>query len=212
MKKLTFWAAALIAATLLSAFGISQARADVINLTINSAQYFDGQYFVGPYNSTITAHDSHDPDLSFPAITFCIDFESHASFGQSFEVRPINLADFHGPEQASYWEAGYIYLQMANTTNVAIISIMQRAAWSITNPGSTDPYLTTPNSDVSAWVLNAQQNYQSVAASTFTLYLTPGHEGQSQISINAVPEPGTYAMAAVGLLALIGFNIRRKRA
>lgn len=173
-------------------------RADVVHLTITSADYNDGQYYVGPYHSII----AHGDNLVFPAITFCIDFTHHVGFGQGFEVHVVNLADYTGALHDSYWEAGWLTLQLQNTTNLVSISNIQRAIWQITTPGTTDPYLTT--ADASAWVAQAVANYQSVDQSNFVLYLRSGESGQSQISV--VPEPTTYALACAGLISLVGFR------
>lgn len=176
---------------------ISPARADVFHLTINSADYNDGQYYVGFYHSTL----AHGDNLVFPALTICIDFTHHVGFGEGFEVHAVNLADYAGPLATNYWEAGWLALQLQTTTDVATISNIQRAIWQITTPGTTDPYLTT--SAASGWVDQAIANYQSCPQSEFVLYLRSGESGQSQLSV--VPEPSVNACIGVGVLSLLGF-------
>lgn len=180
------------------------ARADTLTLRIDSAPYNDGTAFVGPYHSTITGgSDTHA--FSFPIETFCIDYFDHVGFGQTFNIAAYNLADYTGPLATEYWEAGYLALQMGLTTDVTILSQIQRAMWIITAPGTTDTYLNA-GIPVHLWIQQAQNNYQTVSADHFTVYIRDGAEGQNQLYINQVPEPSTYALCGIGLFALIGFR------
>lgn len=163
-------------------------------LTINSAPFNDGSYGVGFYNSTL-----NDSSL----LTVCIDFTHHVGFNDPFSVNVVNLHDFSGAQHDSFWEAGYLALQLQGLTDITQISAIQRAIWTITTPGTTDSYLLAGNS--SSWVLQAQQNYHSVSDSSFTLLLRSGDPGQAQLVIG-VPEPSTYAFCGIGLIALIGLR------
>lgn len=199
MKRFLF----LLLVALCTAYPFS-ARADILKFTINSAGTFDGSFYVGQYNSSYT---NQDGSIFVPIQSFCIDFTDHVSFGEEFDVTAVNLANFSGPLQQNYWEAGWLALQIQNTTDVATISAMQRAIWLITTPGSSDPYLTT--TDSFGWVLQAQQNYQSVAASDFVLFLKSGDVGQNQLAV--VPEPSVFALGAVGVLSLLGLKSWTRR-
>ena len=182
----------------------STARADVFRFTINSADFNDGSFYVGLYHSTLT-HGNPDPDLAIPVLSICIDFTHHVNFGQSFEVHAINLGDYSGPLAQNYWEAGWLALQLANTTDIQTISNIQRAIWLITTPGTDNPYLTTLGSF--EWANQAALNYQSVPASMFELYLRSGETGQAQLSV--VPEPSTWATIFLGFGVLtLRFAIR----
>lgn len=189
-----------IIAALFALLLASYAKADTFR--IDSAQFNDGTMYVGPYHSTITANN-----VELPIISFCIDYGSHVGFGQSFSIQSINLADYTGPLATEYWQAGWIAMQLLQVTDIPQISAMQTAMWHLTSPGDTSPYLNSTATLV--WVTLAQANYQSVAASNFQLYLRNGDGGQNQLSV--VPEPGTYALLGIGLLALIGLNLRRAR-
>lgn len=188
--------------TTLIALAFVSARADTLHFQIDSADFNDGTMYVGPYHSTLSGEN-----FFIHVQSFCIDYTSHVGFGQVFSIQTINLADYSGPLKTEYWEAGWLAFQISNTSDLTLISAVQRAMWQITSPDNHDPYLHGPG--VEGWIHAAQANYQSIAASTFTLYLKDGVEGQNQLVVGNVPEPGTYAMAAVGLLALIGFNLRR---
>lgn len=193
MKKFLF--------LLLLALATASTKADTIRLTINSAPYNDGHFGVGFYNSTLT-YGNPDPYLSIPLLTVCIDFTHHVSFNQSFDITLVNLANYAGPLHDNYWQAGWLALQLQTTTDLATISDIQRAIWLITTPGTDNPYLTTLAAF--GWANQAAQNYQSVAESNFVLYLRSGEAGQAQLSV--VPEPTVFALAGVGVIALVGFR------
>ncbi len=161
----------------------SLARADVF--TINSAQFNDGHYFVGPYHSTLNGQ---------PIISFCVDFTHHVGFGDQFDVTVVSLADFNGPLRLNYLEAAWITQYMSGVTDVFSLGVMQTAIWLITTPGTSDPYLTT--SGAFAWAVQAAQNYQTIDASQYFLAI-PSGGGQAQLFM--VPEPSIGAI--IGVLA-----------
>lgn len=174
------------------------AKADTFRLSINSAAYNDGHFGVGFYNSTLLINEN----LALPLQTVCIDFGHNVAFNQPFAVTIVNLHVFDGALHDNYWMAGWISLQMQNTTDLATLSDQQRAIWLITTPGTSDPYLTTLGSFT--WANQAALNYHSVSDSNFVLYLRSGEAGQSQLSV--VPEPATYAYLCAGLISLVGFR------
>ena len=177
---------------------ISSAKADVFNLTINSADTNDGNYFVGFYHSTLRINDN----VSVPLLTICVDFTDHVGFGESFAVTPVNLHDYVGPMHDNYWEAGYLALLLQTTNDATVISNIQRAIWLITTPGTSDSYLTTLASF--DFANQAALNFHSVSDSNFVLYLRSGDNGQVQLSV--VPEPSTYAFVCAGTISLLGFR------
>lgn len=208
MKRTSYLFIAIFAIFVIGLVVSCRAKADTLTLSITSAQFNDGTMYVGPYLSQITGgEDSHA--FSFPIYTFCIDYTSHVGFGQTFNITAYNLADYTGPLATEYWEAGWLALQMGLTTDVTIISQIQRAMWIITTPGTTDPYLNA-GVPVHLWVQQAIDNYQTVSADHFEIYVRDGLPGQTQLALLNVPEPSTYAMAGIGLLALLGFNLKRR--
>ncbi len=176
----------------------SLARADVF--TINSAQFNDGHYFVGPYHSTLNGE---------PIISFCVDFTHHVGFGDQFDVTVVSLADFNGPLRLNYLEAAWITQYMSGVTDVFSLSVMQTAIWLITTPGTSDPYLTT--SGAFAWAVQAAQNYQSIDASQYFLAI-PSGGGQAQLFM--VPEPSAAAMFGImlvlGLSGILFMRLKRR--
>src|SRR5258706_12311385 len=101
---------------------------------INSAQFFDGTEYVGPYSSTLDGNQ---------VITLCIDLQSQVGFGQQFDVTVVSLANYQGPDRNMYREEGWLAEQTIGLTDIATIWAIQRALWMVPIPGTTNPYLAT---------------------------------------------------------------------
>ena len=86
------------------------------------------------------------------------------------------------------------------------------------NPGTEISLGTTPAAtpgiyyDLIAGDANAATdlaNFNLVGASGFTLAVDPAN---GDIALTAVPEPGTLALLGAGLMSLLGFAWRRRKA
>lgn len=184
---------------LLLLFALCAANVRADTFSIDSALYNDGTFFVGPYNSTWNG---------LHITSFCVDMTHEVGFGQVFDVTAINLADYQGPDKSQFEQAAFLTTLMAGQTDIPTLSLIQRAIWLITTPGTTDPYLTQPS--VFAYTTLAfQQSYSTQFDSQFTLFERAGDAGQAQLAL--VPEPSSYASAGIGFLSLLGFLWAGKR-
>lgn len=191
MKKLFFLT---LFATVVWALAIC-AKADTF--TLNSATYTDPAtgFGVGPLSATL------NHEFNFTA--FCIDFADHVSYGDTWNVTVVNLADYSGNRNPFEQEA-YLTIQMSHTTNAQTIADMQYAIWRIA--GATDSSLV--NTQSTFWVNQAQsQTFAPGFASDINVYFRSGDHGQNMISV--IPEPST--TIAIAFFALVGFTFWGRR-
>jgi hypothetical protein len=207
----------IIILAILSLFLTRTARADVEQFTINSAPFFDGHEFVGPYNSSLTGGDA----FYLPLHSFCIELNNTVNFGQAFAVTPILLSDYQPgtPAQMTLLEVGYLMVaaELASyqpNPDVGMLSLMNRAIWYLTTPGAAEnPYLNT--ADVGYWV-NWAQNHPVEPTDTqgFIIYLRDGDIGQSQMGFVMgpfIPEPGTWATVVFAFCLFAGLKLWQLR-
>ncbi len=162
----------------------------------------DGSDYVGPY--TLDLNGRNLPVL-------CIDFADDVEPGEQWAayVSPLegSLADtYHADELLQYEEEAYLYTLILQPGADRVS--LQHAAWSITDPGYK------PEAAAERWVLQAQQEYQTVDPSKFVIISeAPGQKGsrfQEFVTISQTAEPSCLNLLA-GLTAIVVALLGRKR-
>ena len=181
----------------------------------------NGTYYVSPYYGTMNGNG---------VVLFCDDINNEVSVGQTWTANVTNLGTALGTANGfantryggvstsavysnpsfAYEEAAWLTTQFAS--NPGDLVSLQYALWDIMNPGS-EP---TTYGDVQMW-LNRAANFSSdpnFHPSDFSIVTNVGPvtlTGQVQEFIVRTPEPGTLALMACGLFALVLVTFLRQR-
>ncbi len=215
-----------------AAFGQTQA----LRFTGAGSVVSSGVY-VGPYQVRTTAAGVLSTTSGTSFEVFCVDYTNHISINQTYTAKVTNLANgnmantrFGAGELVDYRKAVYLTSQFALNPTSAWGNL-HRSIWSLFGSGSPAPgnhaWLTQANTwyattgvtmDWSnAYVLSdVSINHNTVpgrgGVQEFVMgsYSTPSRNGIG-ISSSTVPEPSTYALMGVGMLAVFGAARRRSQ-
>jgi hypothetical protein len=187
----------------------------------------DGSYYVSPYQGTMTSNGQNSV-----VTLFCDDFNNEVNFGQTWHgnVTPLSSSDLSNTRYGnagdvalltgsnpyySTYTASELYAQAAwltmqfnpyLSTEPAQVIALQYAIWDLFDPNAPS------NAGAQAWILSAEQNYDTVNLDNFALVTNVGPlalTGQVQEFIIPAAEPGAYALLGAGLLGIV-FLARRK--
>jgi hypothetical protein len=181
----------------------------------------DGQYYVSPYAGIMNGQT---------VTLFCDDVLNDVNFGQTWRANVTNLGtaiqnnDFsqtrYGGVPASlvygsaaqtyYQEGGWLTTQFGS--NSSNYQDLQYALWFLMNPNLTK-YDTA---GAQAWLDMAGTGYTSIDPKDFLIITNTSSPdnplaltGQVQEFLVVTPEPGTFAMVACAMLALVITLFRR---
>jgi PEP-CTERM motif-containing protein len=187
----------------------------------------DGAYYVSPYMGIMTANGQ-----SSLVTLFCDDFNNEVTWNQTWQanVTPLSSGDLSNtrygnshdvalligtnPYYATYSPA-QLYAQAAWLTSQfgqylfadpGQVIALQYAIWDLFDTNAPS------NSAAQSWILSAQQNYGSANLYNFEVVTNVGPlclTGQVQEFIVQTPEPATFALLGVGLLAILVLGRRR---
>ncbi len=197
--------------TLLLTLAFVSAKADTFTAT-DFPVFNDGTEYVGPLHVSLNGGPVF--------LAQCIDISHTIGIPSSYEVNVFNLGGdltgmryFTGNNLQSFEEAAFLFtLGRDSAQDTLTQSLIQRAIWGLfPHASGQDAYLNDPGA--LAFLAIAAAGIQSAEfqahLSDYNFYSPTGEGGQ--LFISQVPEPSTYAMAAVGLIALVGFKLRRAR-
>ena len=180
----------------------------------------DGQYYVSPYTGTMNGQT---------VTLFCDDVLNEVNFGQTWQANVTNLGsaiqnnDFsqtryggvtsslvYNNAAQTYREAAWLTTQFgSNTSNY---KDLQYALWFLMNPNLTK-YDTAA---AQSWLDMAGADYTAIDPNDFLLITNTSSAnnplaltGQVQEFLVVTPEPGTFAMVACAMLALVITLFRR---
>ena len=180
----------------------------------------DGQYYVSPYTGTMGPQT---------VTLFCDDVLNEVNFGQTWQANVTNLGsaiqnhDFsqtryggvtsslvYNNAAQTYQEAAWLTTQFgSNTSNY---KDLQYALWFLMNPNLTK-YDTAA---AQSWLDMAGADYTSIDPNNFLIITNTSSAnnplaltGQVQEFLVVTPEPGTFAMVACAMLALVITLFRR---
>jgi hypothetical protein len=180
----------------------------------------DGQYYVSPYTGTMNTHT---------VTLFCDDVLNEVNFGQTWQANVTNLGtaiqnhDFsqtryggvtsslvYGNAAQVYQEAAWLTTQFGS--NSSNYKDLQYALWFLMNPNLTK--YDTAGAQV--WLDMAGADYTSIDPNNFLIITNTSSAnnplaltGQVQEFLVVTPEPGTFAMVACAMLALVITLFRR---
>ncbi|HEY1469189.1 MAG TPA: hypothetical protein VGF61_09090 [Candidatus Acidoferrum sp.] len=170
----------------------------------------DGQYYVSPYTGTMNGQT---------VTLFCDDVLNDVNFGQTWQANVTNLGsnDFsqtryggvpsslvYGNAAQTYREAAWLTTQFGS--NSSNYKDLQYALWFLMNPNLTK-YDTA---GAQAWLDMASADYTSIDPNDSLILTNTSSEtnplaltGQVQEFLVVTPEPGTFAMVACAMFALV---------
>lgn len=165
---------------------------DIATVYFNGGYAFgDNGYGIPPYQGTLNGQDA-----SF----YCVDFTHDITGNTTWQATVTALASAANYSQTRFGD-GTTYLEMAWLLDQSIVSSnqtmqaeLQWAVWSFSGGG--DPYGT--NSQLVSEALSAVDN--GFTASNWEILTPTGSYGQ-EFLVNT-PEPSTWELLAIGLLAL----------
>ncbi len=186
------------------------AKADTFT-ALDLPGFNDGQHYVGPLHVQLNGGPIF--------LAQCIDISHNIGIPSTYEVNVFNLGGdltglrfYTGSNAEAFQEAAFLFsLGRDSTQDTLTQSLIQRAIWGLfPHASNQDAYLNDPG--VLAYLAIAAVGIQGAQfqahLSDYNFYSPTGEGGQ--LFISQVPEPGTYAMAFIGLLALVGFNRMRR--
>jgi hypothetical protein len=178
----------------------------------------DGQYYVSPYTGTMNGQT---------VTLFCDDVLNDVNFGQTWRANVTNLGaaiqsnDFsqtryggvpsslvYGNAAQTYQEAAWLTTQFGS--NSSNYQDLQYALWFLMNPN------LTKYDGAQAWLDMAGTDYTSIDQKDFLIITNTSSPdnplaltGQVQEFLVVTPEPGTFAMVACAMIALVITLFRR---
>ncbi|MGH9582449.1 MAG: PEP-CTERM sorting domain-containing protein [Bryobacteraceae bacterium] len=173
----------------------------------NPTNLIVGNIYIGPYTLTINGQNY---------AAMCIDYNDESWIGASWNayLTPVAGGDFADTYQAAnknvaqeYGEEAYLFSQItqpgiANQQRTDI----QEAGWSITDPSYT------PDAGAQTWLQLAEADYSSMNLNGYEIVSSVNTPHQQEFMI-ATPEPASWSLLGLGLLACAAFALyRRKRA
>lgn len=190
----------------------------------------DGAYYVSPYQGRMTGSGQ-----SFLVTLYCDDFNNDVTWHQTWQanVTPLSSGDlsntrYGNPADAALltssnpyyttYTAAELYAQAAWLTiqfnkflpdNPAQMIALQYAIWDLFDPNAPT------NIGAQAWILSAEQNYDSVNLGGFEIVTNVGPlalTGQVQEFIVPTPETGTFTLLGTALLGLVFITSWKTRA
>jgi hypothetical protein len=209
----------LLAALILIPMAHADGPVTMVFQNVNGAN--DGQYYVSPYTGTMAGQT---------VTLFCDDVLNDVNFGQTWRANVTNLGtaiqnndDFsqtryggvpsslvYGNAAQTYHEAAWLTTQFGS--NSSNYQDLQYALWFLMNPNLTK-YDTA---GAQAWLDMAGTDYTSVDPKDFLIITNTSSPdnplaltGQVQEFLVVTPEPGTFAMVACAMLALVITLFRR---
>jgi hypothetical protein len=198
----------LLAALILIPMAYADGPVTMVFQNVNGAS--DGQYYVSPYTGTMNGQT---------VTLFCDDVLNDVNFGQTWQANVTNLGsnDFsqtryggvpsslvYGNAAQTYREAAWLTTQFGS--NSSNYKDLQYALWFLMNPNLTK-YDTA---GAQAWLDMASADYTSIDPNDFLILTNTSSEtnplaltGQVQEFLVVTPEPGTFAMVACAMFALV---------
>ena len=189
----------------------------------------DGQYYVSPYTGTMNKQT---------VTLFCVDVLNEVNFGQTWQANVTNLGsaiqnnDFsqtryggvtssqvYSNAAQAYWEAAWLTTQFGSDPSKYID--LQYALWYLMQKGTTNPNLAKYDTagaqaalDTAAYEYNNYYNSNDlndflIVTNTSSANNPLALTGQVQEFLVVTPEPGTFAMVACAMLALVITLLRR---
>jgi hypothetical protein len=178
----------------------------------------DGQYYVSPYTGTMNGQT---------VTLFCDDVLNDVNFGQTWRANVTNLGaaiqsnDFsqtryggvpsslvYGNAAQTYQEAAWLTTQFGS--NSSNYQDLQYALWFLMNPN------LTKYDGAQAWLDMAGTDYTAIDQKDFLIITNTSSPdnplaltGQVQEFLVVTPEPGTFAMVACAMIALVITLFRR---
>jgi hypothetical protein len=201
-------------------FAVTKAKADVFE-TVTLPAFNDGTHFVGPEFVRLNGGPIF--------LAQCVDISHTIGFPATFNVNVYNLNGdltglrfFDGTNTDSFLKAAFLFqLAQSEPQDTNTQSLIQRAIWGLfPHAAGNDAYLDVPGALAFVALANAGildgSFLAEVQAGQFQFYSPTTAGGLTtetgQLFISQVPEPSTYAMAFVGIIALVGFHRMRQRA
>lgn len=208
----------LVAALILIPMAHAGGPVTMVFQNVNGAN--DGQYYVSPYTGTMNGQT---------VTLFCDDVLNDVNFGQTWQANVTNLGtaiqsnDFsqtryggvpsslvYGNAAQSYQEAAWLTTQFGS--NSSNYQDLQYALWFLMNPNPTKYH----TAGAQAWLDMAGSDYTSIDPKDFLIITNTSSPdnplaltGQVQEFLVVTPEPGTFAMVACAMLALVITLFRR---
>jgi hypothetical protein len=206
----------LLAALILIPMAHADGPVTMVFQNVNGAN--DGQYYVSPYTGTM---DGQTVTL------FCDDVLNGVNFGQTWRANVTNLGtaiqskDFsqtryggvpsslvYGNAAQTYQEAAWLTTQFGS--NSSNYQDLQYALWFLMNPN------LTKYDGAQAWLDMAGTDYTAIDQKDFLIITNTSSPdnplaltGQVQEFLVVTPEPGTFAMVACAMIALVITLFRR---
>jgi hypothetical protein len=206
----------LLAALILIPMALADGPVTMVFQNVNGAN--DGQYYVSPYTGTMNGQT---------VTLFCDDVLNDVNFGQTWRANVTNLGtaiqsnDFsqtryggvpsslvYGNAAQTYQEAAWLTTQFGS--NSSNYQDLQYALWFLMNPN------LTKYDGAQAWLDMAGTDYTSIDPKDFLIITNTSSPdnplaltGQVQEFLVVTPEPGTFAMVACAMIALVITLFRR---
>ncbi|WP_116368854.1 PEP-CTERM sorting domain-containing protein [Parahaliea mediterranea] len=208
MKKITPWIAGIAAS--IFAFAVNAAPINVFASYENSANaQLRSGVMAGLYELKVDG---------ITILAMCDDFNTHVTPGQTWDALLNDFSDiqagggkFNPGNNVKYSQAGYL-MSLAPSMNYTQQADMNLAIWNIFTPNAI-----AMNTQAQTYFNTATSgSYDTFNWSGIMQVLTPNPLGASQEflvlgTINKVPEPGTLALVALGLVGA-SLRIRKKAA
>lgn len=184
-------------------------------------------YYVGPFWGTVTS------DPTKPVIDlYCVDVLNSVNWGQTWNANLTNLASSnfsltrHGAAKMdAYKKAAYLasWYNNSSINHNTQWGGIQAAIWNLLNPGNPNGGTNASSNTTEAyWLAQANSWYGNAAAvaqfdfSRWTIVTDVSAAGnvsgqgvQEFLTTGVTPEPETWILLGTGLLAIVGFAVKR---